>query len=170
MTTRASLLRQLVRPKTGTAQHVWSPPRESILRGVAGALGDQLVSLLYDGGHAFDRDDVYAKVAKDAPKFVAAVERRNGMVIEDLYVTAIDRPGKFTYNRRGPYAFGHVMTDESFRGPVGLAEMPLWVWKSGAPAFPHRLPNARWERSDRSTPYNLVTTYALVLEGTQHLS
>lgn len=171
--TSKSLLREL---SASSPKHRHSPRgtgvRETVVRGVAAALGDALFYTLERVDKRFLDDEreraIYVEALRVAPQLVAAIEKLNGMTIDDLYVFAIDRPGKFEVLRQGPFAFGNVLASEALgaRAHVGSRQR---LWEDGAPAFPHRLPNARWARKDKSGgSHGLVSTYTLVLEGVQH--
>ena len=115
-------------------------------------------------------------IQEHVPRFIREVERLNGMTLEDLYITAIDRPGDFGVHRRAPGDFGRVLVDEAF----GLAShrYPWHYWspppraysgKGGvyayaAPPFLHRLPNAKWTCEGAFDDLTIV----LHLEGVQH--
>ena len=174
--TSKSLLREL---SASSPKHRHSPQgmgvRETVVRGVAAALGDALFYTLERVDKRFLDDEreraIYVEALRVAPQLVAAIEKLNGMTIDDFYVFAIDRPGKFETLRQGPFAFGNVLASEALGAHAHVGSRQR-LWEDGAPAFPHRLPNARWDRKDKSSGSRglggLVSTYTLVLEGVQH--
>lgn len=179
--TSKALLRAMVPPAPGSPRrHYFRSTRQAIERGIALALGDALVYTFVDvEKRRLDENSergLYEEGRRQAPALITSIERLNGMTIDDLYVFAIDRPGKFSPNRQGPFEFGNVLAAEALHvsshmsgrhlGPRGER---LILWSNGAPAFPHRLPNARWRRG-KAFSFKDVSTYTLVLEGVQHFS